>query len=523
MLDRLARSPLLQLLVVAGVAALVYLPFLGTRPLDFSEGHRAVPGWTMLESHDYWHIKMFGLTYFRKPPGMPWAIALSSAVFGETTFGARFPSALAAICMSVLAWWYGRRWFGGSGGLVAGLAQALFPLMWSPGRTAEIEMLNNLGTQMCALGLVDVLVWKGNRKGAEDGKEEGPFGFLGELVTGTAAVLVPIAGIMIAGLAKGPASAPVLGGVLIGACIATRSLRTLGNPRLGLVLILAGGLLTLLGMKIYLANSGPDAVREDVAGQFLWSSKRVVGVLSLVPMAFASALPASLALPPKSLWRKPEVDGNRSAERSDLLLTQEALWRALAWAWLVSVGVLVLCGVSNARYAMPAAVLLPPLAPLAAARVRSWADALPSRRRIVGTPLRWALLMVLAAWWFMALTSVAPTEDQQAGKAIAHEIAQFAKQGELWADDAIEARPDILWLAQREAPGLRIRWAKWEMSRFEPPPPGVYLLLRTDSNQEVAWYFEATKADASPFAQRGTWMNLRQYRLWLVQVLPPPK
>ena len=147
-MHRLARSPLLQLTLVVLVAAAVYLPFLGVRPLDSSEGHRAVPGWTMLESHDYWHQKMFGLTYIRKPPGMAWAIAASSSWLGETPFAARLPSALAAILMSGVAWWYGRRWFGG--GMSAGLAQALMPLMWSPGRTGEIEMLNNFGTQLFA-------------------------------------------------------------------------------------------------------------------------------------------------------------------------------------------------------------------------------------------------------------------------------------------------------------------------------------------------------------------------------------
>src|ERR1043165_6999072 len=131
------RHPPAQLALVILIAAFVYLPFLGVRPPDFSEGHRAVPGWTMLESHDWWHIRMFGTTYIRKPPGTPWAIAASSSLFGETPFAARLPSALSAILMSAIAWFYGRRWFGA--GLAAGLAQALTPLFWSPGRTAEIE------------------------------------------------------------------------------------------------------------------------------------------------------------------------------------------------------------------------------------------------------------------------------------------------------------------------------------------------------------------------------------------------
>ena len=47
-----------------------------------------VPGWTMLRTGDWWHVEMFGQAYFRKPPGMPWAIAGASALLGETEFAA---------------------------------------------------------------------------------------------------------------------------------------------------------------------------------------------------------------------------------------------------------------------------------------------------------------------------------------------------------------------------------------------------------------------------------------------------
>ncbi|HVU63474.1 MAG TPA: glycosyltransferase family 39 protein [Phycisphaerales bacterium] len=474
MLDRLATRPILQLLMVIAVGAAAYLPFLGTRPLDFSEGHRAVPGWTMLESHDYWHIRMFGLTYFRKPPGMPWAIALSSAVFGESTFGARFPSALCAICMGGLAWWYGRRWFGKTGGLVAGLSQALMPLMWSPGRTAEIEMLNNLGTQMLALGLIDVLVFQTPRKNVRL-REEGPFGFVLEMCGASACVLVPVAGIMIAGLAKGPASAPVLGGVLVGACVAARSIRTLARPRLGITLILAGGLLALLGMKIYLANSDPDAVREDVAGQFLWNGKRVLGVATLIPAALASALPMSLGLFTKRLSRGP-VEG--AADR---------VARTLAYSWLAAVGILVVCGVSNARYAMPAAVLLPLLVPFAASAARPWIEAARSRRRVFGSPVRWGLLMALGALWYVVLTSVSPTQDQLAGVRAAQVFLGQSWDGRLWANDAIEARPDVLWLLDHcDTHRGSVRWKKAELRAGELPDAGDSLLLRTDAGSVEA-------------------------------------
>jgi hypothetical protein len=359
-------------------------------------------------------------------------------------------------------------------GLLAGLAQALMPLMWSPGRTAEIEMLNNLGTQLFALGLVNVLLGRSARPAAEQ-PDEGPFAFLRDLGASMTDILVPTLGILIAALAKGPASAPVLGGVLIGACIASRSIRTLANQRMSVSLLLAAGALTLLGMKIYLANSDPDAVREDVAGQFLWSPSRIAGVLTLIPLAFASAMPMSLGLLPGCLWRKPEVNTG---------IANRILPATLAWAWLCSVAILMLSGVSNARYAMPAAVLLPLLVPHAAAVFLARVRSSPSLHRVVGGPVRWACIMAMVAWWFVALTSIYPTDDQKAGPEAARQLTRTITSGELWADDAIEARPDILWAMGKLQSSLRIRWAKGPMHQGELPELMSFVLLRTDAGSQ---------------------------------------
>lgn len=498
MLDRLARHSWMQIALVLLVAACVYLPFLGVRPLDSTEGHRAVPGWTMLESGDYWHQKMFELTYIRKPPGIAWAIAASSSWLGETPFAARLPSAFVAILMSVLAWWYGRRWFGGPGtrlaGVSAGLAQALIPLMWSPGRTAEIEMLNNLGTQMFALGLIDLMVFRPHARPVATERDESPFAFLRDLCASARDTLLPTAGITVAALAKGPASLPVLGGVLIGACVAARSIRPLATRGVWIVLLLGIGGTSMLLLKFAIANDTPNAVREDVAGQFLWSFQRVTGVLTLIPMAMLSALPTSLVLL-APLARTSDERVGRIA-------------RTLAGAWVLSVVVLMLAGVSNARYAMPAALLMAPLAPVAFAALRRRSgeqhfaeNGLIARvRRSTVSPVTWAFVMSLGAWWFVALTSLSPTQDQQAGVAAARHLSGLATTpGTLWANDAIEARPDVLWIMQKESPWLRVVWAKSreQLLGGKLPSPGDYLLLRTDAQSgEGARYESLAKTTA---------------------------
>ncbi len=509
--------PALELMLVVLVAAAVYLPFLGTRPLDFSEGHRAVPGWTMLESGDFWHIKMFDLAYFRKPPGMPWVIAAASAVLGENTIGARVPSAIAAVLMSGLAWWYGRRWFGQlwfgrSGGLAAGLAQALFPLMWSPGRTAEIEMLNNLGTQMLALGCVDLLIGAARRGplAEETNDDEGPFGFVRGLFASARDCLIPTSGLLIAALAKGPASAPVLGGVLIGACVAARSLRPLRSPGLGIALVLGASAITLLGIKVYLANAVPDAVRENIAGQFLWSSRRVLGVGLLIPVAFISALPMSL-----SLLTPTSVSNDRAG-------VENTAARTLVWAWLASLTIFVLCGVSDARYAMPAAILLPPLAPfmLDWMRQRAASSASPGLAQrtlsIACRPAFWLGMLLMGAWWFVALTGMSPSRDQLAAPEAARILGEHLDSGDVWADDAIEARPDTLWAMQKSNSKLRVRWAKQELNAGTLPPRMSLLLLRTDSGSKETTTYAAPIADGrlNPVATA----KVRTYQFTVYQV-----
>jgi hypothetical protein len=251
-----------------------------------------------------------------------------------------------------------------------------------------------------------------------------------------------------------------------------------------------------VGMKFAAANGDPDGVREDVAGQFLWSFARLGGVALLGPAAWASMLPMSIAAVAGVLawWRREaNVDNGRSGCTS-------IAW-TLAWAWIVSVLVLVLAGVSNHRYALASAVLL---GPLAAWGLSAWekrgaashergvdeAPAAQSKSRVPVAACALGVLLTIAGGAF-AIMSMFPTKDQQAGVELAARLAEAVPPGvRVWADDAIEARPDILWMLQQRTDRMRknisVSWGKRDMLEGKLPRKGDCLLLRTDPESSEA-------------------------------------
>lgn len=476
-----AREPLharLGWLLVLLVAAAVFLPWLGSTSLDSSEGLRIAPAWAMLESGDLFHQSIFERTYIRKPPGIAWAIGAATAVFGPTEWGVRLPSALAGIVMSLSAWAFTRRWMGDAPGtrsaaLGAGLAQALLPLLWSPGRTAEIEMLLCLCTQVGAFALAERLFircdcWR------------------------HAAMLTLLGALGIAGaiIMKGPAALPVFAGVLLAACVLHRSLRPLLKPALWVSLALAAAIVVPLAMAFHKASADPDAVTEPLSA-FLWSRNHLGGVLTLLPAAFIAALPASLAL---------LFPFGKSA-RSERVLAGDIgdiLAYGLAWAWVLSLLVFTASGVANARYAMPASVLLAPVVANLIRRTSEPDPMIPARRRIasallLGRGRLWACGLLLAALVVAGITAERQKRHPEfTGRRAGEALAAAVSRGTLWADDLIEARADVLLTARQIAPALRPRWGKAFMLKGELPPAGDLLLLRTDDpSAELARYTRA--------------------------------
>src|SRR4051812_44009566 len=107
-----SRPPYPGYLLTLLACACIYFPGLGATGFSSTEGHRVIPAWEMLASRDFLVPRMFGQAYLRKPPGMPWAIALSSSIFGETEFAARLVSAVSVTLLCLLIANTAHRWFG---------------------------------------------------------------------------------------------------------------------------------------------------------------------------------------------------------------------------------------------------------------------------------------------------------------------------------------------------------------------------------------------------------------------------
>ncbi|MEO1511955.1 MAG: glycosyltransferase family 39 protein, partial [Planctomycetota bacterium] len=140
------------------LSAAVFGLRLGDGGLWATEGHRALPAFAMHESGDWLVPRLFEQPYLRKPPGIQWLMQAGIELFGDSPFAARAPVAVCATLMVLVAWRFGRLWFGPRGGLASGLAMLLMPWVWPAARAAEIETLNNLGTQLAAMALLHVAV-----------------------------------------------------------------------------------------------------------------------------------------------------------------------------------------------------------------------------------------------------------------------------------------------------------------------------------------------------------------------------
>lgn len=470
-----------QVCLVLLVCVAVYWVRLGADGFVSSEGHRVLPAWAMLDSGDYMIPRLFGQVYVRKPPGIFWAIAGASELLGRTEFAARSVSAAAMTLGAVLSLVFARRWFGRldpMAGLVAGMAHALAPWFWQVGRVAEIESLHQLAVQASVLLLIDLLV-----------REERTSRF-GRFGAGIAA------GLSLAGMAliKGPAGVPCIAGVMASACIVARSPRPLLRPGVRTAILTAAlAIVWVFGMYLSAVARTPEAPVSQSLDEFLWSAKNLKGVALLLPTALGSALPLTFALfYPWGAAPTPDAGANRIA-------------KSLAWTCILALGIYLACGVSNRRYALPAFCFLPPLAAFAAARICSgtvigvpWPIA---RRLLINQPGAWFIGMTIfaAIWLGFVEPRRAAHGGRTAGLAMADAISRGAPGGaELWADDMVEARPDVLDYAARglAARGrtLRVRWVSIaETPRF--PDPGNYLALRTDKESDELRIFHAAGLD----------------------------
>jgi 4-amino-4-deoxy-L-arabinose transferase-like glycosyltransferase len=474
------RPPALHLAMVLLVCALVYWPLLGATGLTSTEGHRVIPGWEMMETGDYLVTRMFDQIYLRKPPGMPWAVALSSSIFGQTEFAPRAVSALAMTSMALLTTFFAARWFGRRWSLWGGLAAALMPVLWSTGRAAEIEALNNFAAAAAVFLLIDLLIIQR----AAPLRAQFP------------TVLAAAAAITLAALAKGPAAFAAIGMTIVASAVVLRSARVLLRPGLWIAAaipaILFGALVIAIGRAV--EDAGQTPVLQGVS-DFLWSGRNLTlnnsgKVLVMGPSALVTALPASLAL--IFVWERstglepgaPCTDPSRA----------DQLARAIALTCILSLALLTAMGVQNPRYAQPSLVFLPVLVAYIA---RGTAGMFNERRLKVARaflPARglvWLAVLLAAAIYYIGWHQHhqrSRSSGREAGIALAEHLPAGAI---VWADQLIEARPEVLLYARRAAAAqgrdVTIRWIPDLARRLGAdliPPVGTCLALRTDDGAD---------------------------------------
>jgi 4-amino-4-deoxy-L-arabinose transferase-like glycosyltransferase len=463
--------------------------------------------------------RLFERVYLRKPPGMFWAEAASARVLGETEFSARAVSALAMTASVLVVFFVSRRWFGKAGGLAAGVSQTLTPLWWSPGRSAEIESLNNMLTQAACLLVVDAIV-RGRVSRVDDGAAadlgaEGPC----KADPLPSLVLLPGVAIGVGGalLVKGPACAAAIGATLLAGGVVARSFKVIFRPA-----VLTGILLGMgaFGLWAWMAERAIAAMEIDPIapvvrqgmGDFLfgpgWMAK-----LPLMPVAaMASVMPAAGALLfvfGRDAWSERDT-GEEARVAHDAA-------RVLSLGALLGVVALTLAGVTNPRYAMPVLTLVPPLVGYVVWGTRGGfgvARARMARGLMLGNPVRLGVVMTIAALVATQImeNSRAANSARDAGEKLGAALAQHAtargdREAEVWADHAIEARPEALEWCIRKARGLGVQvHARW-VSLGEPASPRatkVWLLVRDDEgSQEIAGWSpgrgRAGEASASKF------------------------
>ncbi|MEO1534338.1 MAG: glycosyltransferase family 39 protein [Planctomycetota bacterium] len=467
---------LVGVMLVIAVGAAVYLPGLGERGFGASEGHRVVPAVEFAE-RDAWLLPtMFETVYIRKPPGMPIGIMLSSEAFGWTEFAARFVSAAAVILGGVVLAGFGMRWFGARFGWSAGLAYVLAPVVVATGRAAEIEALHNLFVLLSCALIVELLVRRPG-KGVD------------RAVLGGVALGAALLGMI---LTKGPAAVPTVLGTLLACAMIVRMWKALASPAVWIGIAIAGGVTAWLSLELAVQlemRSEPHVKQSPLA--FSFSAGKLFAIVALPLAAFASHLPASLAMLPLLGWQDLD-DRDRVA-------------RACARGWLLSILIFMAFGVSNNRYALPSvglACLCVPWALHATAHRFSGLRRLGSTLAVLGSPKIIFVLLLSAAFarnWLVERRE-AIKSGREPGIALAEALMQATPLPiEVWADELIEARPETLLYAERRADedGRELRgfWsASWDDQEFAdggPTLPAVspglarFVLLRRDESSEA--------------------------------------
>ena len=128
---RLKNSTIL--LLIAAIAALFFIPFLGRVHLfDWDEINFAECSREMMKLHDYTRVYIDFKPFWEKPPMFFWMQSTAMKWFGVNEFAARFPNAICGIVTLLVVFSIGRRIYDTRFGILWALAYggSLFPNMY---------------------------------------------------------------------------------------------------------------------------------------------------------------------------------------------------------------------------------------------------------------------------------------------------------------------------------------------------------------------------------------------------------
>ena len=139
------RKHLIISFVIAAIAGLAYLPFIGNLNLfDWDEINFAESAREMLITHDFLTVRIFFEPFWEKPPLFIWFQVISMKIFGVNEFAARFPNAVAGICTLLVLYWYGKKIVNEKFGLIWTIAYGVSLLPFFYFKTGIIDPWFNL-------------------------------------------------------------------------------------------------------------------------------------------------------------------------------------------------------------------------------------------------------------------------------------------------------------------------------------------------------------------------------------------
>ncbi len=481
---KISRSTIFCLITLL-LSAVLFLPYLGFSGLSLSEGHRAIPGWEMLTRGEAFPTTLFGYPYVRKPPGVPWAIAIVSHFFGPTEFAARLVSVFATAFGAVLSGWAASRWFGERAALVAGAGYLLMPVFWYAARSAEIEALHNTMTLTASIGVIAIVRHAAMPVPRRSGKI---YDFLISILMGVA--LAAMIG------TKGPAGLPVVIGVGVCAVLILGHQRSMsfgpwhsGGPPSAVnsrvLIALVPGVMLCAAFTAWAAwrtmgslEGLPSPVIEPPS-HFLWNASHIGQIMLLPLAAMVSGLPMSIGY--VMFWRLPPLRDSIS----------DATARSLAWGMLVAVAIYTLAGIANDRYAMPALTLCPLVVGAAFTRATEGLGSRVQMGRQWNHHLTvWSRVLIVAAYVHHAQLEYR-REYRTGGRAEGTRLATLLPDGAIiHAFEMIDQRPEVCWYlqsaARRLGKNIECKWVPYPAvfgHQGSPilPAVGGYVLMRTDT------------------------------------------